>query len=387
VGFKATLVFNEEISRRIRNSEIEDLLKMKQGSGEQIEKAAQLFEEDIKFLAQNRNVDVIVCALPDDLYDAVAVEETAPVEDDIDDDNEPPDVEETNFRRLLKARTMGWGKPLQLVREKSLTPNSDQQDDATKAWNFCTALYYKASRTVPWRIKPSENRPATCFSGIGFYWSRDRKTVQTSMAQIFDELGNGVIVRGSPVKLSKIDRKPHLTAAQAEALLKKSLKEYDIAMETKPGRLVIHKTSNFDEAEKEGFKSAAKDAGIASLELLTIMDTRLRLFRQGSYPPPRGSMIELDPKNFILATRGSVEQYATYPGSYIPQPLEIRAIQLEESPRTACQEILSLTKMNWNNTQFDGKYPINIECARRVGQILKYLPEDVEPQIRYSFYM
>jgi hypothetical protein len=54
---------------------------------------------------------------------------------------------------------------------------------------------------------------------------------------------------------------------------------------------------------------------------------------------------------------------------------------------TACQEILSLTKMNWNNTQFDGKYPINLQCARKVGQILKYLPEDVEPQVRYSFYM
>ena len=112
----------------------------------------------------------------------------------------------------------------------------------------------------------------------------------------------------------------------------------------------------------------------------------LRLYRV-VYPPPRGSMIELDQKKFLLTTRGSVEQYATYPGSYIPQPLEIRAVQLEESPRTACQEILSLTKMNWNNTQLDGKYPINIQCARKVEQILKYLPQDVDPQTRYSFYM
>ena len=35
--------------------------------------------------------------------------------------------------------------------------------------------------------------------------------------------------------------------------------------------------------------------------------------------------------------------------------------------------------MNWNNTQFDGKYPITISCARRVGEIMKYLtPEQVE---------
>ena len=44
LGFKATLVFNEEISKHIRNSEIEDLLKIK-NSREQVEKAVQLFEK------------------------------------------------------------------------------------------------------------------------------------------------------------------------------------------------------------------------------------------------------------------------------------------------------------------------------------------------------
>jgi argonaute-like protein implicated in RNA metabolism and viral defense len=52
-----------------------------------------------------------------------------------------------------------------------------------------------------------------------------------------------------------------------------------------------------------------------------------------------------------------------------------------------CQEILSLTKMNWNNTQFDGKFPITISCARKVGQIMKYLAGELEPQINYSYYM
>ena len=46
------------------------------------------------------------------------------------------------------------------------------------------------------------------------------------------------------------------------------------------------------------------------------------------------------------------------------------------------------SEMNWNNTHFDGKYPITIACARRVGQIVKYLEDgDPEPQTSYSFYM
>jgi argonaute-like protein implicated in RNA metabolism and viral defense len=84
-----------------------------------------------------------------------------------------------------------------------------------------------------------------------------------------------------------------------------------------------------------------------------------------------------------------VKYFETYPGQYIPQPIEIRIAENDESPVVICEEILALTKMNWNNTQFDGKYPITVGCARKVGQIMKYLDRktDPEPQTRYSFYM
>ena len=55
--------------------------------------------------------------------------------------------------------------------------------------------------------------------------------------------------------------------------------------------------------------------------------------------------------------------------------------------RWLCDEIIALTKMNWNNTQFDRQMPITIECARNVGEILKYLDPDDEMQLKYSFYM
>ena len=43
---------------------------------------------------------------------------------------------------------------------------------------------------------------------------------------------------------------------------------------------------------------------------------------------------------------------------YLPQPLEIRIVESDESANTLYAEILGLIKMNWNNTHFDGKYPI-----------------------------
>ncbi len=98
-------------------------------------------------------------------------------------------------------------------------------------------------------------------------------------------------------------------------------------------------------------------------------------------------MITLDNARHILYTRGSVDYYKTYPGLYIPAPLEIRIIESDVSPRLICEEIMALSKMNWNNTQFDGKFPITLGCARKVGEIMKYLDSTEKPQIRYAFYM
>ena len=274
------------------------------------------------------------------------------------------------------------------MKELSLDSNpKTQQDDATKAWNFCTALYYKANQTVPWKLTTNINRPSICFVGIGFYRSRDKKVLNTSLAQIFDELGNGVILRGTPVNIDKNDRQPHLTEQQAYELLERALGEYEFALSNSPGRLVMHKSSNYTDAEIDGFRQAATQARVKTIDFVTILDTDMRLFRGGIYPPYRGTHIELDESTNLLYTRGAVEYYMTYPGSYIPQPIEIRIVESDESPGVICQEILGLTKMNWNNTQFDGKYPITIQCARYVGQVMKYLGEHDQPQIRYSFYM
>lgn len=43
--------------------------------------------------------------------------------------------------------------------------------------------------------------------------------LHTSLAQIFDELGNNVILRGTPVEIDKDDRRPHLKNEQAYELL------------------------------------------------------------------------------------------------------------------------------------------------------------------------
>ena len=159
-------------------------------------------------------------------------------------------------------------------------------------------------------------------------------------------------------------------------------------MDTNPARLVIHKSSHFSDDEIDGFSTAAESSRIDMVDMVSIGDTPLRLLRRGSYPPYRGSMIKLDGNSKILLyTRGSVPFFQTYPGLYIPQPIEVELSKVESSPVQVCEEILALTKMNWNNTQFDRKYPITLECARNVGKIIKYLDQNENSQANYRFYM
>lgn len=393
-GFKATFIQEDRITRTVSHAEIGRILDIEDWN-KRVEEAVALYTPQVNFLYEHRNVDVVICVVPDNLYDKVTKEVDVVFEEETLE--EPPgqaerDFLEINFRRALKARTMmlRQARPLQLIREQSLNSKGKElQDEATKAWNFCTALYYKASQTVPWKLVSNVNRPSVCFLGIGFYRSRDRRVLHTGMAQIFDELGNGVILRGkTPVSIDKDDERPHLSEQQAHELLREAMSEYEVALNTTPGRLVLHKSSNFNAAEMAGFKAATQDMRIRTVDFVTVMDTDYRLFRGNIYPPYRGTHIEIEPNTHLLYTRGSVNYYRTQTSKYIPQPLEIRIVESAESPTVICSEILSLTKMNWNNTQFDGKYPITISCARRVGHIMKYIGENEgNPQINYSYYM
>jgi len=387
-GFFAKFLYGPTLIRTIQKSELNKTLKI--GSREErVKSCVELYFDQIRFLGEHRPVDVIICVIPNDMFEALTKNSDLEEIENLKECDEPSTLEH-NFRRLLKAQTMHLGKPLQLVLEKSLsldTGNKGQQDDATRAWNFCTALYYKGNKTIPWRLLEETHKPKTCYVGIGFYKSRDSETVSTSLAQVFDEFGHGVILRGSPVQLDKRDRRPYMNEEQAFDLLTNALNEYDHALLQMPARIVIHKSSNFRKEEIKGFTKAIEQKGIRLKDFVTVMESKIRLYSYEQYPPVRGTFLSLSENKAILYTKGAVNFYKTYPGMYVPSPLEIRAFEHDSSLEDLCEEIFGLTKMNWNNTQFDGRYPITLECSRKVGEIMKYVENNEKPQVSYSFYM
>jgi hypothetical protein len=89
----------------------------------------------------------------------------------------------------------------------------------------------------------------------------------------------------------------------------------------------------------------------------------------------------------ILYTLGYMPWLGTYPRPYVPEPWEIMEHHGDTPVRRLCKEVLALTKMNWNNADIADNEPITTRFARKVGEILSYIPESEEPHPSYRFYM
>ena len=398
---QAALLFHDRWSSPIRQREIDDLLTRTAGI-DRIRKSVAIFIEHARGLVEAGGPMVLVCAPPLDLLDAVDEVPTRQLEaqdQDLDESSDPvPRVSDIRltFHDLLKAEAMRLGVPIQMVRphtyggtakskvKKARKAPLQMQDEATRAWNMHTALYYKAGG-VPWRLLRNSSDLSTCFVGISFYRSLDGDRLLTSVAQVFNERGEGVIVKGAQAQINKEDRQPHLSEDDARALLRNAISVYRKEHRTTPARLVIHKTSKVTAGEEYGFRNAADTHEIDLMEILSMKRSFTRLFREGTYPPLRGTFVSLQEDVGLLYLRGSVQFFETYPGMYVPRPLEFAVSESETSLDQLAKEILSLSKLNWNNTQFDGGEPITLRAARRVGDILKCVADDgvIQPSFRF----
>jgi hypothetical protein len=120
---------------------------------------------------------------------------------------------------------------------------------------------------------------------------------------------------------------------------------------------------------------------------MSVRRSLTRLFREATYPPLRGTFFELQPTSGLVYLRGSVKFFETYPGMYVPRPIQFTVKQADTGVRQLGTEMMSLSKLNWNNTQFNGGEPITVRAARRVGDILKCVPEGGVLQPSFRFYM
>ncbi len=295
-----------------------------------------------------------------------------------------------NFHNFLKAKAMMLHIPTQFIRPYTLdklfgAQKGKVQDIATLAWNLCIGLYYKSGGR-PWKFTTIPS--GTCFIGISFYREKDAfgGGVGTSLAQVFTPEGEGLILRGDRFNWAK-GEEPHLTREGARRLAEKAMKAYVQQVETGPTRVVIHKSSTFKREEREGFKEGIGPQPRHDFVAILERSKKIKLFRAGEQPVLRGTIVRLPDETRLLFTRGYIPYMHVYPGARVPRPLEITFDEISSPHIDICSEILALTRLNWNSSDFNGMLPITLQFSREVGKILREVPPGGAPETRYLFYM
>ena len=395
------------------------------------EMGLELVLGQVRLVAEDHHPDVIVVALPQRLYDVCravggprdksARARLTPAEKALQrlarkqkqssqallfEDLYRVDAEEQlvyrNFRRALKARVMQWGVPIQIMRPSSFFDESGHrtladkisalrrqavQEPATRAWNFCSAMYFKANG-VPWRL--AGIRPGTCFVGISFFRHDTVASphMHTSVGQVFTDQGDALVIRGDRFEWDVAKRgSPHLSRTHAKQLVETVVQMYENHVHAPPTRLVIHKSSRYADDERAGFIEGIRSSKVAYYDLVALYSRGVRLFREGTYPPVRGTLVRLPEGGELLYTMGYIPQLDTYPKGHVPRPLEIIERIGDSDLRTVAEEILGLSKLNWNSADFAGTYPITLRFSRRVGDVLTELGDDQQPHPHYRFYI
>lgn len=418
-AFQSEFVLNKAWESIISQRDLSNVLML----GDKVkgfEQAVDLFATRVSLISDLDVADVIICALPEEIenyYSSIGQDEVrtspsglmSPLARAIrrivreaekrgqatflaelfpEEATTPPGLLRRNFRRALKAKTNRANCPVQILRQRSLVEGDPTaQDPASRAWNFVVGMYFK-SRGRPWHVDGLDLD--TCYVGISFYHyvTEELHTVHSSLAQLFTSQGDSLVLRGERFEWDPDSqgRSPHLTNDYAQKLISYILRKYYDYKGVYPRRVVVHKTSKFYDAERDGFISGLVGSNISQYDLVALEQTGVRFFREGNYPPIRGTWCQLGRTGHWLYTTGYLPTQGTYPRPHVPMPLQLLDKHGDSTYEKLLHEILALSKMNWNSANNSSAFPITLLFARKVGEILTYLPEDIEPNPNFRFY-
>jgi hypothetical protein len=378
-GFYSKLEYDHHWNETLSQDELATLGQVR-SKRERFEGLLALLDEKLKVLARKDLApQYIVLALPTDLYSAYRIVEYR--------DKALGQVHR-DLRRAFKATAMKHRIPTQLLRERTAA-GLDPDHPSKIAWNFFTGLYFKAGG-FPWG--PLKLLPGTCYMGISFFrpLGNANSTVRTSMVQAFDEHGDGLVLRGPDFTWDEEANgtaSPHLTDEDAAALVKLALDQYELELKQTPQRIVIHKTSRFWEAEKQGLRRGLRGRVQAYDFVALAPQSDVRLMPVSNYPCLRGTRFSVDDIDFLYTT-GFIAELGQFHSMHVPAPLQIADHIGSDTQRDQIvREILILTKMNWNSARLGGLLPITLRFSKLVGNIMREIPPGVEPLSNYKYYM
>jgi hypothetical protein len=285
---------------------------------------------------------------------------------------------EVDFHNQLKARLLEAKIVTQIIREANIDyehyyeekkVESEKKFDSVKAWNISTAFYYKLGG-LPWKL--GDIRPGVCY--LGFVYKKTEFDKESNnaccAAQMFLDSGDGMVFRGNIGPWWNPEKKEfHISEIAAKSMAEQSIQSYFDKFKSYPSEIFIHAKTYFDDDEWAGFEEASKGkCKIIGIRIRN--ETVFKMYRQGEYCVPRGTLLQYDDNKGYLWTKGFIPRFKTQIGLETPNPLDIQITRGKADLEMVCKDIMSLSKLNYNACVYADGLPVTLKFADSIGEIL-----------------
>lgn len=312
--------------------------------------------------------------------------------------------ESFDLHDYIKAFCAEKGIMSQLIREKTIR---DESQKCQIHWWLSLSFFVKSLR-IPWILANTDK--TTAFAGLGY--SIDNKSdvkghIVLGCSHIYSSTGEGLKFKLSRISNDKIQwrhKKPHLCYDDAYEFGKNIVALFYQSMNELPKRVVIHKRTFFTEEEKQGIIDSLSDSNkIESIDLIEInFEDNIKYAsskivngeaKVDGFSVSRGTCIQLNDREALLWAHGIIPsvlnpQYSFYPGGrYIPKPLRIFKHYGTGSLEQIANEILGLTKMNWNSLNMYSQLPVTICSSNDIARIGKLIDSSSKHEYDYRYFI
>lgn len=152
-----------------------------------------------------------------------------------------------------------------------------------------------------------------------------------------------------------------------------------------PAELFIHGRTVFNHHEVAGFEEGAPGTAVTGIQITRTNE--IKMFRDGRRPILRGTSLGIDTQSAYLWTSGYVPHLKTYPGREVPTPLKVRIIFGKTKLGQVLDDIMSLTKLNFNTCIYGDGFPVTLRFADDVGEILTAIPAVSSKPLPFKHYI
>lgn len=306
--------------------------------------------------------------------------------------------ERFDLHNFVKAFCVPQGLATQFLEEDTL----ENPLQCRIRWWLSLALYVKSMRT-PWVLSSLDSDSA--FVGLGISLDPKAKKGQhviLGCSHLYNAQGQGLQFRLSKIENPIFRRRNAFMSYDDARRVGETVRQLFWESRFKlPGRVVIHKLTPFLNEERRGLQAGL--SGVKAVDLLEIhVDDALRYlssvsrrdgtFKEDAYPVKRGTLLKLDRDSALLWVHGVSRvvnpRFNYYQGKRrIPSPLMIRRYSGRSDLTMVGDEILGLSKMNWNSFDLYTKLPATVESSKQIARIGALLERFGAPSYDYRLFM